>query len=94
MKHTAKLRQLPVHTYCSHAHAADTLPFVGGLLVHDMVFGAIKLVTKGFGHPANCIGELIDHRIEERYGRRKAFAAFDRAPVTFNRMPGALPRGD
>jgi hypothetical protein len=69
------------------------LAFVVRLLVQNVIFGAIKFVSKRFSHARNSISELVDNGIEKRYCGRKALSAFDRPPIAFDRMCWTLAGG-
>ena len=69
------------------------MAFVVRLLVQNVIFGAIKFVSKRFSHVRNSISELIDNGIEKRYCGRKALSAFDRPPIAFDRMCWTLAGG-
>jgi hypothetical protein len=69
------------------------MAFVVRLLVQNVIFGAIKFVSKRFSHARNSISELVDNSIEKRYCGRKALSAFDRPPIAFDRMCWTLAGG-
>jgi hypothetical protein len=45
MEHAAELCQLPMDAHCLQAHTANALPFVGRLLVHNMILSLVEFIT-------------------------------------------------